>query len=44
MVGSAIVRRLEKRDATELVLRSHKQLDLGSQAQVEDFFYGVDIC
>lgn len=38
MVGSAIVRQLEKRDDVELVLRSRAQLDLTSQQAVRDFF------
>ncbi len=38
MVGSAIVRQLEKRDDVELVLRSRAQLDLTNQQAVRDFF------
>lgn len=38
MVGSAIVRQLEKRDDVELVLRSRAQLNLTSQKAVFEFF------
>jgi len=38
LVGSAIVRRLEKEGCLNLVLRSHAQLDLERQAEVEAFF------
>lgn len=38
MVGSAIVRELEKQDYSNIVLRSHKELDLTRQQDVEDFF------
>ena len=38
MVGSAIVRRLDKDGSVELVLRSRLDLDLASQAQVGAFF------
>lgn len=38
MVGSAIVRILEKRDNVELVLRTRAELDLLSQADVQEFF------
>ncbi len=38
MVGSAIVRRLEKQVDVELVLRSRDQLDLLNQQAVVDFF------
>lgn len=38
MVGSAIVRLLEKREDIELVTRSKTELDLKNQAQVNDFF------
>ena len=38
LVGSAIVRQLEARDFTNLLMRTHKELDLTSQAQVQDFF------
>jgi GDP-L-fucose synthase len=38
LVGSAIVRQLEKRGFTNLLMRIHKELDLTSQAQVQDFF------
>ena len=38
LVGSAIVRQLEERGFTNLLMRTHKELDLTSQAQVQDFF------
>lgn len=38
MVGSAIVRRLEKEGYRNLVLRTSSELDLRSQEQVEQFF------
>lgn len=38
MVGSAIVRRLEADGFDNLVLRTHKQLDLTDQRAVDDFF------
>jgi len=38
MVGTAIVRQLEKRDDVELVLRSRAQLDLTNQQVVREFF------
>ncbi|WP_426370158.1 GDP-L-fucose synthase [Pseudocolwellia sp. HL-MZ7] len=38
MVGSAIVRQLEKQADVELVLRSRKELDLLNQQAVADFF------
>ncbi|OGB22792.1 MAG: GDP-fucose synthetase [Burkholderiales bacterium RIFCSPLOWO2_02_FULL_57_36] len=38
MVGSAIVRALERRDCADVVTRPHAELDLTSQAQVRDFF------
>lgn len=38
MVGSAIVRELEKQGYSNIVLRSHKELDLTRQQDVEDFF------
>jgi GDP-L-fucose synthase len=38
MVGSAIVRALRERGACDLVLRSHDELDLCDNAQVDDFF------
>lgn len=39
MVGSAIVRKLEQEGYNNLVLRSHAQLDLIRQADVEGFFF-----
>lgn len=38
MVGSAIVRELNRQGYENLVLRSHKELDLTRQAEVEAFF------
>jgi nucleoside-diphosphate-sugar epimerase len=38
MVGSAIVRQLKSRGFTNLLMRSHTELDLTNQAQVQDFF------
>jgi GDP-L-fucose synthase len=38
MVGSAIIRQLSVRDNVEIVTRTHKELDLLSQAAVADFF------
>ena len=43
MVGSAIVRQLEKRDDVELVLRSRRELDLLNQQAVYDFFQNENI-
>jgi len=38
LVGSAIVRQLEKRGFTNLLMHTHKELDLTNQAQVQTFF------
>ena len=38
LVGSAIVRQLEGRGFTNLLMRTHKELDLTNQAQVQNFF------
>ena len=38
MVGSAIVRELERQGYTNIVTRTHKELDLIRQADVEAFF------
>jgi GDP-L-fucose synthase len=38
LVGSALVRRLEKEGCSNLILLSHAQLDLERQTDVEDFF------
>lgn len=43
MVGSAIVRQLEKNEGIELVLRSRKELDLTNQQAVADFFSNEQI-
>jgi GDP-L-fucose synthase len=38
LVGSAIVRQLESRGFINLLMRTHKELDLTNQAQVQEFF------
>lgn len=38
LVGSAIVRNLEERGYTNIICRTHKELDLTRQAEVEKFF------
>ncbi|MBR9847005.1 MAG: GDP-L-fucose synthase [Algicola sp.] len=38
MVGSAICRQLEKIDGVEVITRTHSELDLTCQAEVEKFF------
>lgn len=38
MVGSAIVRELLRKGYTNIILRTHKELDLTRQKEVEDFF------
>ena len=38
LVGSAIVRQLEARGFTNLLMRTHKELNLTNQAQVQSFF------
>jgi GDP-L-fucose synthase len=38
LVGSAIVRQLDLRGFTNLLMRTHKELDLTSQVQVQSFF------
>ena len=43
MVGSAIVRRLEKDDAVEIITRSRDELDLTNQAAVNEFFQNTKI-
>ncbi len=43
MVGSAIVRQLEKRDDVELVIRTFEELDLTNQAAVSEFFGSTKI-
>lgn len=43
MVGSAIVRRLQRDGDVELVLRTSSELDLSNQAAVRDFFRGERI-
>ena len=39
LVGYAIVKNLESKGYTNLVYRTHKELDLTSQKEVEEFFY-----
>jgi GDP-L-fucose synthase len=43
MVGSALVRRLRNLDDSDLVIRSHAELDLTSQSQTEAFFAAEQI-
>ena len=38
MVGSAIVRQLEKKGYTNIITRTHKELNLCRQNEVEEFF------
>ena len=38
LVGSAIVRQLKARGFTNLLMRTHKELDLTNQLQVQAFF------
>jgi GDP-L-fucose synthase len=38
LVGSAIIRQLESRGFTNLLMCTHKELDLTNQAQVQNFF------
>jgi len=38
LAGSAIVRQLESRGFTNLLMRTHKELDLTNQTQVQNFF------
>jgi len=38
LVGSAIVRQLESRGFTNLLMRTHKELDLTNQVEVKNFF------
>jgi GDP-L-fucose synthase len=38
LVGSAIVRQLEERGFTNFLMRTHKELDLTNQAEVQSFF------
>lgn len=38
MVGSAIIRELEKQGQTNIVVRTHAELELTNQLQVRDFF------
>ena len=38
MVGSAIIRRLEKEGCRNILTRTHKELNLCRQSEVEEFF------
>ncbi|MEC4686381.1 MAG: GDP-L-fucose synthase [Nitrospirota bacterium] len=38
LVGSAIVRRLQSEGYTDIITRTHSELDLARQAEVEEFF------
>lgn len=38
LVGSALVRKLEREGAKQLILRTHRELDLTDQTAVENFF------
>ena len=38
LVGSAIVRQLKSRGFTNLLMRTHREIDLTNQAQVQTFF------
>lgn len=38
MVGAAIVRKLQSENYTNIIVRSHKELDLTNQAKVNEFF------
>ena len=44
LVGSAIVRNLQERGYTNIIGRTHKELDLTRQSDVEKFFEVVDQC
>lgn len=39
MVGSAILRKLQKDDYTNIIVRNHTELDLTNQVAVQDFFH-----
>ena len=41
LVGSALVRELKKEGYNNLLLRTHDELDLTNQVQVQDFFKKV---
>ena len=43
MVGSAIVRQLQAKGGYKIIVRTHAELDLTSQAAVADFFESNDI-
>ena len=39
MVGSAIVRELQRQGYTNIITRTHRELDLTRQAEVEAFLF-----
>ena len=41
MVGSAIVRELQRQGYSNIITRTHKELDLTRQAEVEDYFASI---
>lgn len=43
MVGSAVIRRLESLGYQNIIVRTHAELDLTRQAEVENFFYDEHI-
>jgi len=43
LVGSAVVRRLQRGGYSNMVVRSHQELDLCRQQDVEDFFAGTPL-
>ena len=43
MVGAALVRRWQNEPGVELLLRSHRELDLTNQAAVEAFYHELDM-
>jgi len=43
MVGSAIVRELERRGSSEIICRARDELDLTNQAMVNEFFASADV-
>jgi GDP-L-fucose synthase len=43
LVGSAIVRELQKKGYKNIITRSHQELELTEQEQVRDFFDSEDI-
>ena len=43
LVGSALIRKLQKEGYDNLVLRTHAELDLTNQQAVRDFFDASDL-